>query len=196
MTKRNAENRSHRFSAKGDFIERLEGRERIALIPREVIIPRMRLKRSETLVDLGSGIGYFSLPMAKRVKLVISVDIEPKMHEVLSSRIRAGAVKNIEPLRAEITNLPIADASVDHVLVAFVYHEIKDRKRLMAEASRVLKNRGILTVVDFEKRETSIGPPVEERKTPAQVIRSAPMNLRIVSRYSSEVFYQLEFEKT
>lgn len=190
------EGHPHMFSADGDFIQRLEGPERRATIPREEIIPRMGLRSSDTVVDLGAGIGYFSLPMAERANRVISIDLEPKMLEILSSRIRTDGIGGVEPLRAEITAIPISDASVDAVLAAFVYHEIEDRKKLMAEASRVVRSGGSVTVIDFQKRETAIGPPVGERKTPKDVLRSAPTGLILVKKHETEVYYQLEFKKT
>lgn len=186
----------HRFSVEGDFIQRLEGPERRAAIPREEIIPRMGLRSTDTIVDLGAGIGYFSLPMAELANRVISIDLEPKMLEMLSSRIRTDGIDGVDPLRAEITTIPISDGSVDAVLVAFVYHEIDDRKKLMEEASRVVRNGGAVTVIDFQKRETAIGPPVGERKTPKDVLLSAPNELTLVQRYETEVYYQLEFQKS
>jgi len=173
----------------------LEGTERRAVIPREEIIPRMGLLSTDTVVDLGAGIGYFSIPLAERASRVISIDLEPKMLEILSSRVRASGIRGVEPLRAEITMLPIADGSVDSVLAAFVYHEIEDRKKLMAEASRVVRSGGAVTVIDFQKRETAIGPPMSERKTPKEVLRSVPDDLTLVQRHETEVYYQLEFRK-
>jgi ubiquinone/menaquinone biosynthesis C-methylase UbiE len=195
MAGKGHETHPHRFSAEGDFIERLEGPERSALIPREVIIPRMGLGRGDTLVDLGSGVGFFSVPISKKVGRVISIDLEPKMHEVLSSRIRADGLDNIDLLKAEITDIPLADASVDHVLAAFVYHEVDSPRELMVEGARVLRERGVMTVIDFQKKDTPVGPPVAERKSPAQVIRSAPKGMEMVSRFDSDVYYQLAFRR-
>lgn len=184
-----------RFSAEGDFLERLEGPERMASIPRDEILPRMGLSRTQTLVDLGAGSGYFSLPIAEKVRRVISIDLESKMLEILNQRIRLARIPNIELVRAEITRIPIADDSVDHVLAAFVYHEVGRPARLMFESSRVLKPGGVLTVLDFQKKETQIGPPVSERKTPTQVVRSAPDEMQLQSMNNADVYYQLEFKK-
>ena len=173
----------------------MEGPERRAAIPREEIIPRMGLRSTDTVVDLGAGSGYFSIPMADRVSRVVSVDLEPKMLEVLSSRLHGNGIQRVELLKAEITNLPIADESVDAVLAAFVYHEVASRKKLMSEASRVLRVGGFLTVIDFQKRETAMGPPVSERKTPTEVIKSSPSNLCLAQRHEAEVYYQLRFTK-
>ena len=196
MPQRGSGAHPHRFSAEGDFIERLEGPERSALIPREAILPRMRLEKSHTLVDLGSGIGYFSIPISSLVKRVVAVDLEPKMHEVLAARIRERSLRNIDLLRAQITALPILDSSVEHVLAAFVYHEVDSPRDLMAEGARILRTRSAMTVIDFQKRETSIGPPVSERKTPDQIRRSAPRSLTLRSIFETDVFYMLRFAKS
>jgi ubiquinone/menaquinone biosynthesis C-methylase UbiE len=124
------------------------------------------------------------------------MDIEPRMHEMMSSRMLDEKINNIELVRAEITRIPISDFAIDHVLAAFVYHEVDDRRLLMAEASRILRAGGGLTLVDFQKRETSIGPPVSERRTPKDVLGSAPKNLNLVGRFESETYYQLEFLKS
>lgn len=185
----------HRFSVEGDFMERLEGPERMAAIPRDEILPRMILSKVQTVVDLGAGSGYFSLPIADKVRKVISVDLEPKMLSVLAERIRLAGIQNIELICGEITHIPLSDDSVDHVLAAFVYHEVNRPSRLMFESSRVLKPGGTLTVLDFQKRETTIGPPVSERKTPTQVTRSAPDELQLRAMHEAEVYYQMELVK-
>ncbi len=184
-----------RFLAEGDFLARLEGPERLAAVPRDEILPRMLLGPTQTVVDLGAGSGYFSLPIAEKVRRVISVDLEPKMIEVLRQRIRLARIPNIVLVRAEITHIPLADDSVDHVLAAFVYHEVNRPARLMFESSRVLRPGGMLTVVDFQKKETSIGPPVSERKTPTQVIKSSPDDLQMRSMHEADVYYQIELVK-
>ena len=147
------------------------------------------------MVDLGAGSGYFSLPIADKVRKVISVDLEPKMLSVLAERIRLAGIQNIELIRGEITHIPLSDDSVDQVLAAFVYHEVSRPSRLMFESSRVLKPGGTLTVLDFQKHETAIGPPVSERKTPTQVTHSAPDELQLRAMHEAEVYYQMELVK-
>jgi len=181
----------HRFSPEGDFIERLEGSERRESIPIERILPNLGLRREDVVADLGSGIGYFSLPIAKHVREVISIDLEPKMLRVLSERVRKGDLRNVSPVRGEITGLPIADSSIDHVLAAFVYHEVPSQEELIRECARILREDGFLTVIDFQKRNTSFGPPVKERKKPEHVLRTSRKWFRLTSRHDAEVYYQL-----
>lgn len=185
----------HRFEASGDFIERLEGPERRQKLPPLEIVARMEPLSDNRVLDLGAGIGYFSFPMAERAREVVSVDIEPKMLGVIGDRIRERDVSNISLVRAEIVELPFASSSVDRIFAAFVYHEVPNEKRLIEECARVLKPSGLLTLADFQKRDTGIGPPLSERKTPEQVLRAAKSKFTLRSRFESEVFYQLELEK-
>ena len=188
--------RPHRFSAEGDFINRLDGPERRKLIPKEDIVARLGIKKRDTVIDLGAGIGYFSIPLAKNAGSVLALDLEPRMLAVLSERIRSMKMSNIHMVRADMTSLPVADGSVDHVFAAFVYHEVPRPTRLLEEIRRALRAGGILTIIDFQKWETPIGPPVSERKTPEQVERAASRLLIELSRHETEAYYQLTFAKS
>ncbi|MBU0623702.1 MAG: methyltransferase domain-containing protein [Candidatus Thermoplasmatota archaeon] len=181
----------HRFSAEGDFIERLEGSERRESIPVESVLPRLGLGGDDVVADLGAGIGYFTFPVAREVREVIAVDTEPKMLEILSKRVRERGVDNVRVLRGEITELPLSDSSIGHVLAAFIYHEVGSQEKLVGECARVLLRHGSLTVIDFQKRETPFGPPLKERKTPEEVLRTSSKWFTLVSRFETEVFYQL-----
>ena len=181
----------HRFSAEGDFIERLEGSERRENIPVESVLPRLGLGRDDVVADLGAGIGYFTFPVARVAREVIAIDIEPKMLEIISKRVRERDVDNVRILRGEITELPLVDSSIGHVLAAFIYHEVGSQERLFGECSRVLRRHGLLTVIDFQKRETPFGPPMKDRRKPEEVLRVSSKWFTLVSRFETEVFYQL-----
>lgn len=186
---------AHKFQAEGDFVERLEGKERQDKIPAEEIVHRMGLSGDETVIDLGAGTGYFTIPIAKRSYKVIAVDIEPRMISVLKQRMSDGGPKNVEPLEAEMTSVPLPDASADRVFAAFVYHEVESQERLLSECHRLLRPSGRLTVIDFQKRRTDLGPPVSVRKKPEHVLSTAGRMFKLVGRYETEVFYQLELQR-
>ena len=183
--------RGHRFWAEDEFIERLEGSERRELIPVESILPRLSLGRDDLVADLGAGIGYFTFPAAREAREVIAIDIEPKMLEILSKRVREREVDNVHVLRGEITELSLADSSIGHVLAAFIYHEVGSQERLFGECARILRKHGSLTVIDFQKRETPFGPPMKDRKKPEEVLRLASKSFTLVSRFETPVYYQL-----
>ena len=186
---------SHKFEAEGDFMEHLEGEERQSKIPAEDVIRRMGLSGSETVIDLGAGTGYFTFPMAKRSLKVVAVDLEPRMISVLKKRTSEVGLSNVEPLEAEMTSVPLPDASADRILAAFVYHEVESQERLLKECHRLLKPSGKLTVIDFQKRLTGGGPPIWIRKKPEHVLSTAGTMFKLVGRHDTKVFYQLELQK-
>lgn len=185
----------HRFEAKGDFVKRLDGPERREAIPPEEVIERMSVSKRDILLDVGAGIGYFSIPLSSKVKQVIAVDSEPKMLRVLESRASRRRRKNIRTLLGEALNLPVPDESVDRVLLAFIYHELSMPALVLEECARVLKPGGRLTVVEFQKTETTFGPPLADRKSPRHVETRAAKRFRMSALYNEAVYYQLEFRK-
>jgi ubiquinone/menaquinone biosynthesis C-methylase UbiE len=185
----------HRFEAKGDFVDRLGGKERRTAIPPDEIIDRMAISKDGALLDLGAGIGYFSIPLSPLVKEIVSVDVESKMLAILSSEAKKQKRSNLSPVLADVLSVPVMDESFDNVLLAFIYHELAMPALLLEECARVLKPGGRLTVVEFQKTKTDFGPPVEERKAPQHVERRAEKRFRVLEHYSEKVYYQLEFRK-
>lgn len=101
-------------------------------------------------IDVGSGMGYFSLPMAALVGAkgkVICVDLQEKMLSSLRKRAqKAGMLERIETRRAESNSLNLGDkgGAADFVLAFAVVHEIPDQERLLQEIHNVLKKNGYL----------------------------------------------------
>lgn len=185
----------HRFKAEGDFVKRLDRPERRRAVPPAEVIQRMGLSRRDVLLDLGAGIGYFSLPFSTKVREVVAADVEPKMLHVLEARASRKGRTNVRTLVADALSLPLPDGSVDRVFIAFVYHELALPALVLEECSRVLRPKGRLTVVEFQKWETPFGPPVAERKTPQHVERRARKRFWMEALYSEKVYYQMEFKK-
>jgi ubiquinone/menaquinone biosynthesis C-methylase UbiE len=186
----------HKFEASGEFLEHLDGDERRKSIPPEDIVERMGLSMNDSVLDLGAGVGYFALPISKKSKDVVAVDSEPKMLSILSQRTRSSGVMNMHLVGGDIIVLPLADGSVDHVLAAFVYHEVSDQSKLLEESARVLRPSGKLTVVDFQKRFSGEGPPIWVKKSPGHVVRTSSPWFSPFNSFETDVYYQLCFIKS
>lgn len=101
-----------------------------------------------TVVDVGSAMGYFTLPLAELVGptgRVVAVDLQARMLRTLERRARrAGLSDRIEMRRCTADSLGLADLAgrVDFALVFAVAHEVPDVARLMAELAAVLSPQG------------------------------------------------------
>lgn len=103
------------------------------------------LQERMTAVDIGCGMGYFSIGLAKIVGekgSVISVDLQQKMLDVLENRAkRAGVVHRIRLHRCEADNIGL-DVEADFVLTFWMAHETPNPQELMKQVYAILKPQG------------------------------------------------------
>ena len=118
------------------------------------------------VLDLGCGMGFFSLPMAKmtgRSGRVFCIDLQKKMIEGLVKRAqKAGLSDRIEARTCRQDSLEVKDLAgrIDFALAFALVHEVPDKDRLFAEIYDTLNQDGKFMIVepgghvskeDFEK---------------------------------------------
>ena len=129
--------------------------------PNEVLMA-LDLKPGETIADIGSGSGYFTVRFADRVGdkgRVFAVDIDPEMVRHLNRRIRDAGVRNVQTILAEPDDPLLSDASVDRFVVVDTWHHIEKPLDYLALMKRMLKPGGQVVMIDFQKKELPLGPP-------------------------------------
>ncbi len=145
---------------------RLDSPERKKALPAHEILTANDLKEGDVFLDIGAGTGFFALPAAEIVGQkgsVIAADISKEMLAETMRRAGEASLSNIKPLQLDGKKIGLADKSVDFVLLSAVLHEIPDKQGIAAEISRVLRDKGSVLVVEWQKKETEKGPDIKDR---------------------------------
>ncbi len=112
------------------------------------------IKPSMQVADIGSGMGYFSIPMAHMVGdkgKVVAVDLQQKMLQGLERK--AKKVGNISQLETQICSknslrLEKWNQRFEFALAFAIAHEVPDRERFFAEIADSMKKGAKLLVAE------------------------------------------------
>jgi ubiquinone/menaquinone biosynthesis C-methylase UbiE len=119
-----------------------------------------------SVLDVGCGMGFFSLPLAKLVGgtgKVVCVDLQEKMIKGLIKRAeKAGLSERIDARISGENSLELSDITgkIDFALLFALVHEVPDKERLFSEVYATMKQTGKLLLgeptghvskPDFEK---------------------------------------------
>jgi ubiquinone/menaquinone biosynthesis C-methylase UbiE len=109
------------------------------------------IKEGQTVLDLGCGPGFFSLPMAEMVGekgRVISVDIQEEMLQMLRDKSEcAGFKSRIAPHKARPDKIGLSDM-VDFALAFYMVHEVPDKSSFLREVASHLKPDSKFLIVE------------------------------------------------
>ncbi len=135
----------------------------------ERIVVGFGLAEGMHVADFGSGAGYFTILVAKRVGdsgLVTAVDILNSALETLRAKAKVDGLGNIQTVRSNLEvfgSSGLASDSQDAVLLANILFQSSNKPAIIAEARRVLKPGGALIVIDWKKGTGGFGPPEDLR---------------------------------
>ena len=114
----------------------------------EIAVALLQLLPPLVIADLGAGEGAFSMLLAQRAQQVIAVDNSDKMVELGSALARKQGVRHSDR-KGDLEAVPIADGAVDLALSSQSLHHAIHPERAVAEAWRILKPGGRITVLDL-----------------------------------------------
>jgi ubiquinone/menaquinone biosynthesis C-methylase UbiE len=134
------------------------------MLPPEKLLDYLCIQPMDTVLDLGAGTGYFTIPAAKRTEAqVVALDVEPRMLEVLKSNVEANSLTNVRYEMGQIESIPLEDHSVQKVIASLVMHEVEPLEKGIREIRRVLKADGRVFLLEWEKTPSEFGPPMHHR---------------------------------
>jgi len=127
------------------------------------VIAALGIREGEKIADIGAGSGYFSLRFAHHVGdsgLVYAVDINPDMIRHMNRRIRDMKLQNLRTILADPDDPLLTEGSVDRIFICDTWHHIEKQGDYLRLIKKILKPGGQVVMIDFQKRELPVGPPL------------------------------------
>jgi ubiquinone/menaquinone biosynthesis C-methylase UbiE len=150
------------FSKKIAF---LDSKQRVKLIPPEILISQMPIEKNHTLLDIGAGSGFFTIPMAESTtNKVYAMDPDFRMLKVIEEKAKEKGITNIELIQDYLENLNIKNESIDFAMASLILHEVRSLSNALSKIYEVLKPGGHLLCLEYEKDDLVVeGPPMSIR---------------------------------
>jgi len=173
------------------------------LDPKE-ILSKLGVRKGSRIADLGcGGAGHFIIPAASLVgekTTAYAVDILKSILRAVISKARLAGINNIKSVWSNLEIVgatKIKEKSLDFTLLINILFQSKEQESIIKEAVRLLKNKGRLLVIDWDKTLTSFGPPTEDRVKSEEVKEIArKLNLKLIDKFQAGNYhYGLIFEK-
>ncbi len=109
------------------------------------------VREGDTALDIGCGMGYFSLPLARIVGgsgKVICVDLQEKMLAAVRRKAEsAGLIKVMRFQQCTPDSLGITE-NADFALAFWMVHEVRNKNRFFQDVLGSLKATGTLLIVE------------------------------------------------
>ncbi|MGH3692623.1 MAG: methyltransferase domain-containing protein [Pseudonocardiaceae bacterium] len=136
-----------------EIAEQLDARYRTRDIVRrrDLVYQALGVQPGDRILDAGCGPGFFVAELAELVSTagsVVGVDRSPQML-ALATR-RCSGYRNVILHEAEVTSLPVLDASVDRALSVQVMEYIPDTMAALAELYRAVRPGGLVLIWDID----------------------------------------------
>jgi ubiquinone/menaquinone biosynthesis C-methylase UbiE len=143
----------------------LDSRQRERLIPPETLIRQMPIQKNHTILDVGAGSGFFTIPMAESTtNKVYAMEPDRRMLRVIEDKAKEKGHTNIELIQDYIENLSIESNSVDFAMASLILHEVSSLAKVLSIIFEALKTGGHLLCIEYEKDDLIIeGPPMSIR---------------------------------
>ena len=132
----------------------------------EAVLEKAGLKPGMTLIDIGCGQGFFTLPASRLIGpsgKVFGLDKDEIVISGLRIKASAEGLKNIETITGAAEDNVVCSACADMVFLGIVLHDYNDPSKVLKNAHKMIKPGGKLVNLDWKKEAMDIGPPQAKR---------------------------------
>ena len=117
--------------------------------PSKILKPYV--KQKDTILDVGPGMGYFTIPLARMVGEeghIIAADVQKKMLLALKRRAQHFSLDKRIVMHLCSPDFLGVQEKVNFILAFWMVHEVSDKKRFLNELFSVLKDKGTFLLAE------------------------------------------------
>lgn len=152
----------------------LDSKQREKLIPPEELISQMPIYEKHTVLDVGAGSGFFTIPMAESTSsTVYALDPDSRMLSVIEEKAKEKGLSNIELIQDYLEDLSLQNDSIDFVMASLILHEVSSLSKALSKIYEVLNTGGHLLCLEYENDDKIVeGPPLAIRIGSDELVRA------------------------
>lgn len=128
------------------------------------ILSQIHIDMGMKVADFGSGSGHYSLLLSELVGnsgTVFSFDIQKELLLKLKNTAIQKGLENIHFVCADLdepNSTSLKEKTIDRIIISNLLFQAEDKKALIRESKRILKNSGKVVVVDWSDSYNGLGP--------------------------------------
>jgi ubiquinone/menaquinone biosynthesis C-methylase UbiE len=160
----------------------------------EISLKQVGLRLGMTFMDVGCGYGFFTIPAATIVGetgKVYGVDVDASSIDKLKRDAAEKGLKNIHVEVGAAEETVFCKECADIVFYSIVLHDFRDPAQVLRNAKLMLKPTGKLVNLDWKKKPTEIGPPLQIRfseEQAASLLKQAGFTVESVEPVESDFY--------
>ena len=138
----------------------------------ERMLDALTLRPGMRVADVGAGVGYHTVRLARRVGPeghVWATDIQEEMVAQLRRRVEAEGLRNVTVVHTRPDEPGLPEGQLDLVLMVDVFHEVAEPELLLARLARALAPGGRLALVEFRAEDPALPVRPEHKMSVAQL---------------------------
>ena len=155
------------------------------------LVSALGLMPADLVADIGSGAGYYTLRLARRVPhgRVFAVDLSPALLDSVVAQAESEGLRNVEPVLGTESDPSLPPDKIDLALIVVSYHEFTRPREMIEGIRNALKPGGELVIVEYRLEDATI-PVLDVHRMSAAQIRAEMEAAGLEYRESRDVLPQ------
>ncbi len=140
-------------------------RRRVEIIDVKSLLDFMEIKKNETIIDVGSGDGFYSILFSEHCNNVVSLDKSADGIELERKKLTEKGIKNVTALKLDLcqsSDVPLGD----RIFFSTSFHDFPCKEELISKFCDGVSPK--FTLVEFHKN-SEVGPPAEIKISPDEL---------------------------